>query len=110
MAKEGMGAAGFQYPEVAAVMRNGKLAAIAVYHDYAPPCIQMSFYALTPRWAHMSTIRDLLNYPFGQLKCRRVTSLVKKKNARSRRMVEGLGWKLEGVVRKGGRKGEDIIL
>lgn len=110
LAKRGIGATDFAFPECAAVMRNDRLAAVAVYHNYAPPDIQMSFYALTPRWAHPSTIRDLLGYPFLDLRVKRVTALVKRGNKRSRKMVEGLGWKLEGVVRKAARDGGDLIL
>ena len=47
-----------------------------------------------------SRIRLLFEYPFEQLGVERISCVIAASNKRSRRVVEGLGWKLEGTIRK----------
>ncbi|WP_230682105.1 GNAT family N-acetyltransferase, partial [Streptococcus pneumoniae] len=49
-------------------------------------------------------------YPFNQLGCVRMTSLIRRSNARSRRFCEGLGFQVEGVIRLGFRTEDAILL
>jgi RimJ/RimL family protein N-acetyltransferase len=96
----------FRAPENGArtigVVLNNKLVAVCIYHHFRPgvPDIEMTILAETPRWCTREAVRFLLRYPFLQLGCVRVTALIGRKNKRSRRLVEGLGWKLEGTARK----------
>lgn len=84
------------------VLRGGQLAAVAVYHDYREGGVQISFVSDTPRWASREALRVILiDYPFDKLKVNRVTAVCRKKNKRVRRLLEGVGFKLEGVHRKG---------
>lgn len=84
------------------VVSGNRLCAVAVYHHFRPavPDIEMTMTADSPRWAAKGAVRFLLAYPFEQLGCVRVTALIGRKNKRSRRLVEGLGWKLEGTCRR----------
>lgn len=79
-----------------------KLAAVATFHHFRPgvPDIELDMVADTPRWCTKGALQFLLAYPFDTLKCRRVTCIIGRKNKRSRRLVEGLGWKLEGTCRR----------
>ncbi len=52
-------------------------------------------------WLTKGALRVFFAYPFEQLDCCRVTTLVAKKNKRARRFNDKLGFKLEGVVRRG---------
>jgi RimJ/RimL family protein N-acetyltransferase len=83
------------------VVRDGVLCGGVVYHNYCVlehgSVIEASFAFDNPRWAFPATLRTLFAYPFGQLGCDRMTAIVAKGNKRSRKMVEGLGFKLEGV-------------
>lgn len=81
------------------VLRDGKIAAVAVYHEYRHPSIEMSFAADSPRWATRQVIYTLMAYPFDQLEVRRVTAITRKKNRKIRRLIEGIGFKLEGTLR-----------
>lgn len=85
------------------VIRNERLIGGVVYHNYQQSyrSIQVSFAFDSPLWATPFVLRAVCRYPFIQLGCDRVTALVIKKNKRSRKMVEGIGFKLEGVARKG---------
>lgn len=84
------------------IIVDNKLVAVCVYHTFRHqvPDIEMTMVADSPRWATPGAVRFLLSYPFLQLKVRRVTCLIGRKNKRSRRLVEGLGWKLEGTCRR----------
>lgn len=82
---------------------DDKLTACMVVHDYHPAhrnC-QISFAASSPRWATKDTIRAMMAYPFNQLRCERLTTIISEHNARSIRFNVGIGFKLEGVMRRG---------
>jgi RimJ/RimL family protein N-acetyltransferase len=51
----------------------------------------------------------LFDYPFNQLGCRRMTAMVGRRNKRSRKICEGLGFKLEGVHLKGLDGEQDVF-
>lgn len=93
---------GQQMASAIGVVIGNRLVAVCVYHTFRKmvPDIEMTIIADTPRWATRGAIQFLLAYPFNQLGCRRVTALIGRKNKRSRRLVEGLGWKLEGTCRR----------
>ena len=87
-----------------------RLIAGAVYHDYTRNGIGMTLAADSPRWATKGNIAALLRYPFEQLNVRRITVSAERKNSRSRKLIEGVGFKLEGVLREGFGAGKDAIL
>lgn len=71
---------------------------------------EIQIWAAGRDWLSRRTIGVLLGYPFGQLGCHRITAIVAKRNRPSRRLVEGLGFKLEGVARDGLRPGADACI
>ncbi len=83
------------------VVRRDKLVGGVVYHNYIGHDVQVSIAFDSPGWALPGTLRALFDYPFNQLGCRRMTAVVGRKNKRSRKICEGLGFKLEGVHLKG---------
>lgn len=83
------------------VVRNGELVGGVVYHGYVVHDVQVSIAFDRPGWALPGTLRALFSYPFNQLGCRRMTAIVGRKNKRSRKLVLGLGFRLEGVHIKG---------
>lgn len=87
------------------VIVDGVPAAGVIYHDMTkhkgkPWNVQISIASDNPRWAQRWVIADLLAYPFVQLGVQRATSIVHEKNRRSKRLVRGLGFKLEGKMRE----------
>ena len=85
------------------VIRHETLVGGIVYFNFkkAVPSIEVSIAFDTPLWATKAALHAMCDYPFNKLGVVRVTSLVARKNKRARRMNEGVGFKLEGVVRKG---------
>ena len=95
---EGLLGIKFERYQTVGVLVDGKLAAVAVYHNYRQPDIQISFVSTTPRWAMPAAVRYITRgYPFDELGAKRLTAIVRKKNRRVRRFLEGVGFKLEGV-------------
>jgi len=82
------------------VAEGRRLIAGAVFHAYSGPDIQISFAAESARWATRSNIAGILDYPFS-IGCSRVTALCERKNKRVRKLLEGIGFKMEGVARRG---------
>lgn len=80
---------------------SGRIVAGAVYNNFRGHDIQLSFAAEDPRWAVKGNIRAVFHYPFEQLKCARVTAFTSKANRRARKLIEGVGFKMEGVHPKG---------
>lgn len=79
--------------------KNQPVAGI-VFHDYQPTCgtIQISMAADTPKWATRAIIKELLSYPFKQLKVRKVWTATPLKNSRAIRFNKGIGFKQEAVL------------
>jgi RimJ/RimL family protein N-acetyltransferase len=78
-----------------------RLIAGMVYHQYRGHDLVMTFASDSPKWANKGNLGAFFRYPFGQLGCKRVTTFAARKNKRSRKLIEGVGFKLEGVMRKG---------
>jgi RimJ/RimL family protein N-acetyltransferase len=80
------------------VVRHGKLVGGVVYHNYVEHDIQVS---IAVDGATFMPWRGLFAYPFEQLGCSRITAMIGRKNKKSRKMCELLGFRLEGVHPKG---------
>jgi RimJ/RimL family protein N-acetyltransferase len=91
--------------------KDGKIIAGVVYNLYNGPSICMHV-AAEPgtRWLTRDFLFRVFAYPFIQLGCNRVTGLVRTDNMEARRFDEHLGFKQEGVIRKGASDGTDMIL
>jgi RimJ/RimL family protein N-acetyltransferase len=68
--------------------------------DYGNDC-EMSVAAENPMAFRPHVMRALFHYVFVQLKCVRATAVTTKRNERSRALLTGMGFVLEGNVRRG---------
>lgn len=88
--------------EIDPVAGKSKIIAGILYHDYCPlgdgGKIEMSMYAESPKWAQPGIIRALLHYPFIQLKCHIIVCTTTRTNRRTRRFLEGIGFKERGTL------------
>jgi RimJ/RimL family protein N-acetyltransferase len=91
------------------VIRREVLVGGVVYHRYRGFDVLMSTY-LTPGALLPGTLRALFAYPFNDLGCKRVSAIIGKKNKKSRKLCEGLGFVLEGVMKRGLDGFEDAFL
>jgi RimJ/RimL family protein N-acetyltransferase len=78
--------------------KDGKLLAGAVYNDWTPPNIQITFAVGDKRWASRAAIACILSYPFVQLGCLRITAVTAVGNDRARAFLTNplIGFKQEG--------------
>lgn len=83
--------------EAIGVARDGAIVAVAVFHNFRPPAIEISFASTTPRWASKEHIRGILGYPFRQLDCKRITAITEAGNTAARTFMERLGFTREGI-------------
>lgn len=92
------------------VVRSGVLLGGTVWHNYIGHNIEVSIAFDRADWARPSTLRRLFAYPFIQLEVARITAVVAKRNARCRKLTVGLGFKLEGTIRKGFDGKQDAMI
>lgn len=90
---------------------DGELIAGVVFNLYTGPSIMMHV-AAEPgrRWLTRDFLYRCFAYPFIQLKCHRVGGLVREDNLDAQRFDEHLGFKREGLVRRGADDGTNLIL
>jgi RimJ/RimL family protein N-acetyltransferase len=85
---------------------DGHLIAACIYNQFRrgirgnPVDVHMTMVAEHPRWAIRSMIGILFRYPFLQLEVPRITVTIGRRNKRSRKLAEGMGFRLEGTHRR----------
>jgi RimJ/RimL family protein N-acetyltransferase len=95
-------------PIAIGVARADRIVAVALFSNFQPPTIEVTFVTTTPRWASREMIRGILAYPFLQLGCKRVTAVTETCNAPARSFLERLGFLQEGVHPDAFPSGEGI--
>jgi len=80
---------------------DGKIVAGVLYNNYRKHDIQLTAAAIDSRWMTKGVLTEIFTYPYSQLGCARTTAVTGRKNLRTRKLLEGLGYRLEGVCRKG---------
>ena len=101
------------FPEVGQISRplhaigvadsDGELLGVAFYSSFGQNRnnetydLQVTLVTASTRWATKATIRALLHYPFFQIGTKRMSAITNKSNKKARKLLEGLGFKLEGV-------------
>lgn len=83
------------------VVRNGVLIAGCVFTRFMGHDIEVSTAADDARWATRRNLDHLFGYPFRQLDCVRMTAVTSEANVRTRKFLQGIGFKEEGRARKG---------
>lgn len=79
------------------VAHRGSIVAAAIYNNYRPPNIEVTFVTSSPRWASPGAIRAILAYPFKQLGCKRITAVTEASNQPARAFLCRLGFRQEGI-------------
>lgn len=90
------------------IMRNGRIAAAAVFSRYSWPDISITFIREDPRWATPDAVRAVFRYPFVQLGCKRLTALTEATNQPTRAFLCRLGFQEEGRHPDAFESGEGI--
>ena len=87
-----------------AVMGGPALLAGAVYYQFRPNAhggtMEAALAAASPRWCTRPVLASLFAYPFAQARVARLQVSCARRNKRARRLVEQLGFRLEGIGRR----------
>ena len=91
--------------------RGVGIIAVALYQNFRGTDIELIF-AAEPgsKWAQRDLMNMVLRYPFKQLGCNRITAIIRKDNKRARYLVQRIGFKQEGKVRRADVDGEDMFI
>lgn len=89
--------------------KSGLIGAV-VLHDLSPPNVFLSWAFSTPRVFNRRMVATIYNWAYVQLGCSRITGLVERNNKQARKLDEGIGMKLEGVLRKAAPSGRDLMI
>ena len=92
------------------VVRGDKIIGGIVYFNNYGHSIEAAMAFDRSDWARPSTLRRLFAYPYHQVGASRCTAITARSNKRMRKFLEGIGFKVEGVLRKGADGREDAIL
>ena len=94
-----------------AIIKDGKIRGAVVYTMHMGNGCMLSVASDgTRHWLNRDFLRAVFVYPFIQMNYMRVTGLVRVDNFDAQRFDEHLGFKREGLLRKGDDDGTDLIL
>lgn len=78
-----------------------------VFFNWRPWDVELGIAADSPRWCTRGVLKTIFQYCFNSLGVERVTGMQAASNVRAHKLVEGVGFKLEGVLRMGWYGKED---
>jgi len=88
-------------------MVDGKITAGAVFNNYNRASVHMHL-AIEGRMPP-TFVAAIMDYPFRQLGCKRITGLIAERNWASRRFAEHLGARIEGVLQDALESGNLVV-
>lgn len=95
--------------EAAAIIRNGRAVGAVLYTNYRQYSIEMTA-AGEPGWLTRADIRNAFFYPFIDLGCWTVLTMINRSNTPSRELNRRLGFTELCVVETGAGKAGDVIM
>lgn len=96
--------------EAIGITKDGNLIGVVVYTDYRPNLsIEMSIATVDKNWASRYNLRAFFEFPFTQLRLRRVQTLCSANNEGVIMFNKKLGFKPEGYHRCAWHDGGDAI-
>lgn len=82
--------------------------AVVAFYNYRGTGLEISFASDGP-WARRDLMAQAMRYPFA-IGCHRVSALVRKDNKKVRKLLDQLGFKQEGKLRRAAEDGSDLFL
>ena len=92
-----------------AIESDGQLVAGIMYDGYTGSSIAMHSRVDDPKKINREWLRQIFDYPFNQLKVKRVTGLVCSSNTKAQQTNEHLGWKRETLLSDYFPDGDGIV-
>lgn len=93
------------------VRYENKLIAGVVFNDIRPKIdVWLTIFSTDKRWCNRRVLRAVFNIAFNFLECKRASVRVDALNEKSKKLVEGLGFQKEGLLRSFEDNGHDAII
>ncbi len=92
------------------IMSDGELIGGAIYHQFTGNMIEISLASISPAWCSRKTLKAIFSYPFEQMGVTRMNAFCDKKNKKIRKIMERIGFKQEGCLRKALPNSHDAIV
>jgi len=86
------------------------LLAVVIYNALEEKNCGISIATSSPKWCTKLVLKAIFGFPFIQLKLARVTATIRESNAKSRSLVERLGFILEGELKQYYENGESAMI
>ncbi|MBQ8630554.1 MAG: GNAT family N-acetyltransferase [Alphaproteobacteria bacterium] len=94
-----------------AVYRGSKLIAGIIFNDIRPGRdVWLTIYSTDKRWCSRRILRCIFSLVFDEMACHRASLFVSKGNRPSIKLVEGLGFVREGLLRQYRDNGDDCYV
>lgn len=94
-----------------AVYRGSKLIAGIIFNDIRPGRdVWLTIYSTDKRWCSRRVLRCIFGLVFDEMECSRASLFVSKGNRPSIKLVEGLGFVREGLLRQYRDNGDDCYV
>jgi len=88
---------------------DGEIVGAVIFTEPSKNDIHVSVVCTNPVWWHRRHIKVLFNYAFETCGCTRISALVKASNTKSRKLLKGLGFQQEGVIRQYHKPEDGIV-
>jgi len=89
---------------------QSKIIGGAVFNEYSGFDVNITIGATSPRWCTKGVLGEIAQRVYEDWGCKRMTALVGKNNKTSRKLIEGVGFKLEGKKRGGFDGLQDLMI
>lgn len=83
------------------IERNGKYVAAVIFDSYRGFDCNISVASCDPRWCSRKVLRAIAAAAFYRLKVKRLTALVRRRDMKTRSILQRIGFVEEGKKRKG---------
>jgi RimJ/RimL family protein N-acetyltransferase len=90
--------------------RDNQLIAGVLYEDWNGANVVMHVAAEGKNWLNREFLRVCFDYPFNQLKCKRVTGIVPSSNGQALKFDKHLGFRVEARLKDAHPEGDLMVL
>lgn len=84
--------------------------AILCFNEFRWANMAISVASTTPRWATPAVMREIAQYVFVDSDCRRLSAQTETTNEACVRLLKGLGFQREGIMRRASYNQSDMVL
>ena len=93
------------------IVRNEKIIAGLIFHDiHLGDDVSWTIYSTDKHWCTKKIIKFFMKMAFEYYQCRRINILVNTDNDKCLKLVTGLGFKTEGLLRQFRENGQDCYI